>query len=109
MSLRKFLAASLLWAAGFSAALAVDLDTAKMQGLVGETPDGYIAAVQPSASTDVLELVRDINAKRKQVYQQIAERNKADVRSVETLAGAKAIQRTPSGQYVYLDGKWVRK
>lgn len=109
MSLRQFLAASLLWAAGFSAALATDLDTAKLQGLVGETPDGYIAAVQPNASTDVLELVRDVNNKRKQVYQQIASKNNADVRSVETLAGAKAIQRAPSGQYVYLDGKWVKK
>lgn len=109
MSIRQFFAASLLWAAGFSAALAMDLDAAKLQGLVGETPDGYIAAVQAHPATEVLSLIQDVNAKRKKVYQQIAEKNKADVRSVEAIAGAKAIQRTPNGQYVYLDGKWQKK
>lgn len=109
MNPRHFLAASMLWASGFTAVQATDLDTAKNQGLVGETPDGYIAAVPANPPTDILVLVQDVNTKRKQVYQQIAAQNRAEVRSVEAIAGAKAIQRTPSGQYVYLDGRWQRK
>ena len=47
------------------------LDTAKQQGLVGETPTGYL--------------------------------------DVETVAGQKALERTPSGQYILKDGQWVKK
>lgn len=107
--IKHILAASLLWAAGLSAALAIDLDTAKAQGLLGETPEGYLAAVIPNPGTELLVLMKDINAKRREVYEGIAKKNAADVRSVEVIAGAKAIQKTPPGQFVYLDKKWVKK
>lgn len=109
MSLKAFFAASLIWALGTGAAHALDLDSAKAKGLVGETPDGYIAAVGHSADHAVLKLVQDVNTRRREVYEQLAARNKADIRSVEALAGAKAIQRTPQGQMVYLDGRWQQK
>lgn len=109
MRIRALLAASLLWAAGFTSALALDLDSAKAQGLVGETPDGYVAAVPANPPIEVLRLLQDVNDQRRAVYAQLANRNKADIRSVEAIAGAKAIQRTPAGQYVYLDGRWQRK
>lgn len=93
-----------------STAFALDLDNAKANGQVGETPSGYLAAVSASASQDVKNLVSDINKKRKKKYSEIAESNGTAIEAVEKLAGKKAISITPAGQYVQgTDGKWVRK
>ena len=88
-------------------ALALDLQTAKAQGLVGETATGYLAAVK--ATPEVQHLVSDINGKRKAHYQQIAQRNKTALSAVEQLAGKKAIAKTPAGQFVNINGSWQRK
>ncbi len=88
-------------------ALALDLQTAKAQGLVGETATGYLAAVK--ATPDAQRLVSDINGKRKVHYQQIAQRNKTALSAVEQLAGKKAIQKTPAGQFVNINGAWQKK
>jgi hypothetical protein len=101
----------MLAAAGWSApAWSVTLDQAKSQGLVGEQPNGYLGVVVANASGAVQSLVADINKKRKAEYQGIAQRNNTSVEAVEALAGKKAIERTPPGQYVRLpNGQWVRK
>jgi uncharacterized protein YdbL (DUF1318 family) len=88
-------------------ALALDLQTAKAQGLVGETASGYLAPVK--AAPDAQKLVKDINKKRKQHYQKIAEKNKTPLNTVEQMAGKKAIKKTPSGQYIKVDGSWRKK
>ena len=88
-------------------AMALDLQAAKAQGLVGETATGYLAAVKPSP--EVQRLVSDINGKRKVHYQQIAQRNKTALSAVEQLAGKKAIQKTPAGQFVQVNGAWQQK
>jgi uncharacterized protein YdbL (DUF1318 family) len=91
-------------------AWSVTLDQAESQGLVGEQPNGYLAVVVANASGDVRALVADINRKRKAEYQGIAQRNNTSVEAVEALAGKKAIERTPPGQYVRLpSGQWVKK
>jgi len=99
------LAIALLLAA--SQVLALDLQDAKSQGLVGETVNGYLGAVKSSA--EVNALVNDINAKRKAEYQRIAKQNGIAVSDVEALAGKKAIDKTPSGQYVNVTGSWMKK
>ncbi len=88
-------------------AMALDLQTAKAQGLVGETTTGYLAPVK--ATPEVQKLVNNINAKRKQHYQQIAKRNKTPLNAVEQLAGKKAIEKTPSGQFININGSWQKK
>ena len=89
---------------------AMSLQDAKTQGLVGEQPDGYLGLVKSNASAEVKALMSDINAKRKQAYQAIAQKNHTDLNVVESLAGKKAIERTPNGQYVRLpSGQWIRK
>ncbi len=87
---------------------ALDLQTAKAQGLVGETPAGYLAAVQ-SGNGEVVQLVRSINAQRKQYYQEIAQRNNTPLQAVEQLAGKKAIEKTPAGQFIQVNGAWLKK
>lgn len=88
-------------------ALALDLDTAKARGLVGENINGYIGAVKPNA--EVNTLVRSINAQRKSHYQEISRNNGTSLSAVEKLAGEKLINRTPRGQYVNRGSGWVRK
>jgi len=94
---------------GFSSLLwAVDLQSAKNQGLVGETPSGYLAAVKDSA--DARAVVANVNNARKKHYQSIASRNGTSLQVVEILAGKKAIAKAARGHYVKnASGSWVKK
>jgi uncharacterized protein YdbL (DUF1318 family) len=87
---------------------AIDLQTAKSQGLVGESPSGYLEAVtSPSAETRAL--IKTVNDKRRGKYQEIAARNKTPLQTVEQLAGKKAIEKSQPGSYIKLNGKWQKK
>lgn len=89
---------------------ALSLDQAKTQGLVGETPAGYLQSVQANPSQDVKALVADINSKRKAEYEQIAKKTGSDLPSVEKLAAKKAYAKTSPGHYLLgADGKWTKK
>ncbi|NLZ17763.1 MAG: YdbL family protein [Desulfobulbaceae bacterium] len=90
-----------------STAWALDLSSAKGSGLVGETPSGYLAVVR--SNPEAAKLVQSINAQRKQEYMDIAKRNGIDLKAVEQLAGKKAIEKTPAGQFVQMNGAWVKK
>ncbi|WKZ56643.1 MAG: YdbL family protein [Bdellovibrionota bacterium] len=91
-------------------AWALSLDEAKAQGVVGETPSGYLAVVQGKDSAAAASLVSSINAQRKDRYSQIAKQNGTPLHVVEQLAGKKAIENTKPGQYVQLpNGSWARK
>lgn len=87
---------------------AIDLQSAKDQGVVGETPSGYLAAVK-SPSPEVSALIESINSKRKIKYQEIATRNNTSLQSVEQLAGKKAIEKSAPGSYVKAGGSWQQK
>ena len=89
---------------------AISLQDAKAQGFIGEQANGYLGLVKSGASAEVKTLMNDINAKRKKEYEDIARRNKTELNVVESLAGKKAIDMTPLGQYVKLpSGQWVKK
>ena len=103
---------SLALALGFAVAppaLALDLDTAKREGLVGEKTDGYVGAVEADASAEVRALVSEVNAKRRTAYQEIARRNGTAVDQVAALAAQKLIARAPAGAWVGEKGRWYRK
>lgn len=90
-------------------AFAMDLSTAKSQGLVGERPDGYLGAVA-AGRADVQALINDINAKRRAQYQALAQRNGTSLAAVEQVVGQKLISRADPGEYVMTPGgQWVRK
>ncbi|MFN4354676.1 YdbL family protein [Parvibaculum sp.] len=94
-----------------SPAWAMDLDSAKAQGLVGEKLNGYVGIVTALPTPEVSNMVDEINRRRRGSYQEIANRTPgATLASVEVLAGEKLIQRTPSGQFVETaPGRWVKK
>lgn len=83
------------------------LEPAKQQGLVGETPTGYLDVVR--AGGDARAVVDAINSARRDEYTRIAEKHQIPVTQVETVAGKKAIEKTPGGQFVLIDGQWVKK
>lgn len=102
---------TLMLSLGFAApAFAIDLDSAKAQGLVGERLTGYVGAVA-SPTPEVRTLIDDVNLRRRASYQEIAARTPgATLNAVEKLAAEKLISKTPSGQYVEKSpGQWVRK
>lgn len=109
--LKPLVTAALLLSAGvlFAAAGGLSLDDAKRQGLVGETVEGYLAAVKGSPSAAVKALVDDVNAKRRAEYQRIARENGLELSQVEALAARKAIEKTPPGDWVRVNGDWRRK
>ncbi|MEY1662739.1 YdbL family protein [Isoalcanivorax beigongshangi] len=91
-----------------SGAAALDLDGAKQRGLVGEQADGYLGVV--NATPEVVELVSEVNARRRDAYQRIARQNGITLDQVAALAGEKAIDKTPAGGMVQdASGKWVKK
>jgi len=106
-------AASLAFAIVIGAApgsWAAPLDDAKAAGLIGERPDGYVAAVQPNPPPDIAALVRDINAKRLAAYQDIAAKQNVPVDQVGAVTAEKIKRQARSGEY-FLDsnGSWTQK
>lgn len=91
-----------------SAALALDLDGAKAQGLVGEQPNGYLGVVK--ATPEAVELAQDINTRRRQAYERIARENGVTIDQVATMAGQRAISRAEAGTYIRTpEGQWVER
>ena len=84
-----------------------ELDAVKQQGQVGETPTGYLDVV--GSDGRAREIVEAINEARREEYARIAQKHSIPVTQVETVAGKKAIEKTPAGQFVLMEGKWVRK
>jgi len=95
--------------AATSGAYALDVQSAKAQGLVGEQADGYLGIPNPPGSDEVQKLVADTNLKRRAHYQDIAKTNGTSLEAVQELAGQKLIQTAKPGEYVRgTDGIWVK-
>jgi uncharacterized protein YdbL (DUF1318 family) len=90
-------------------AFGAELDQAKSAGLVGERADGYLGLVEEDASSDVVNLVKEINDKRRAEYRRIAGGNDLSLEQVQALAGKKAIERTAAGGWILTNGGWQRK
>ena len=89
---------------------ALTLQEAKNAGLVGEQRNGYVGLVMESAPAEVMALARDVNNQRRELYQQIARQNSLTVEQVAALAFEKAVEATPTGQYLQdASGAWVKK
>ena len=91
-------------------AWAIDIGTAKQQGLVGEANSGYLAAVQKPASTEVNALIADVNAKRKAKFESTAKKTNTTVAQVSHRFYELAVNKTTVGNY-YQDtsGRWKKK
>ena len=91
-------------------AFAATLEEAKATGLIGEKQDGYIGLVQANVPADVVALIANVNAQRRQRYEQIAQENGISVQQVAKLAFTRAFENTLPGNYVEsAPGQWTRK
>ena len=91
------------------ASAALDLDSAKQSGVIGETTDGYVAAVAADAPADVAALAAKVNAERRATYEQIASKNGAPVDEVGKLAAQKLITRAAPGTWIRDGARWYQK
>jgi uncharacterized protein YdbL (DUF1318 family) len=91
------------------AADALDLDTARARGLVGEQTDGFVGLVEGQGSDEARRLVAEVNAKRRAHYEQIAREQGTPVAAVAALAGQKLIERVPAGTWIGNNGRWYQK
>ncbi len=98
----------LLLGASVGSLWALSLEEAKLQGLVGEQTSGYLGVVKPDHEA-AQALVKEVNSKRRQAYEEIARRNGTPLQAVESLAGEKAIQNTKPGLLVEGPGGWIKK
>ena len=112
-ALRRMLGAVVLtFAVALAAAVpaaAGPLEDAKAAGLIGERPDGYVAAVPGNPPANIVTLVNDINAKRMAAYTDIATKNGTSVAAVGQVTAQKLYNDAPPGTYLMVDGRWVQK
>ncbi len=105
----KILAAIFLTLA-LQTAWAIDIGTAKDQGLVGEANTGYLAAVKTPASSEVKALIASVNTQRKAEFEKTANKTSATVEQVSHRFYELAVRKTAAGHY-YQDanGNWKKK
>jgi uncharacterized protein len=108
-TVKKLIATVMLLVAA-QAAWAIDLQSAKEQGLVGEANTGYLAAIDGTPSAEVAALIEDVNRKRRAEFEDAAANTDATLDQVRLRFYQLAVQRTAPGHY-YQDagGSWRRK
>lgn len=87
---------------------ALDLESARSQGLVGETDNGLLA-LPPGAGSQGQELISTVNSQRRTEYAKIAKQNNIPVNAVGTMMFEKLYPRLPVGSWVQVQGKWQKK
>lgn len=91
-------------------AFAQSLDQAKAQGLVGEQLNGYVGIVTSSASSDLRNMVNDINQQRRTLYQRSAQEASVTLEVFEARTGQRLQERAKPGEFIQnKNGQWQRK
>ncbi|WP_017932173.1 YdbL family protein [Robiginitomaculum antarcticum] len=92
-----------------ASAQAQTADDLKDQGKIGETAEGYLAAVTTLTSSEQAAM-DEINAKRKTVYTRLAREQGVSVSDVAKLTAEKLVAKAPSGHMIRDGfGAWVPK
>ena len=86
--------------------LAQSLDQLRASGAVGERYDGYAEALQSGAAG----VVQKVNAKRKQIYQQTADKEGASVDQIGRVYARQIFAKAPPGtKFLQENGSWIAK
>ena len=89
---------------------AIDLNTAKQQGLVGEMSTGYLGSPSGKPSPEVKALINDINSKRKSRFSDVAKKQGIKVEDVAKIFAEKAATKTKAGHYIQKsNGQWIKR
>jgi uncharacterized protein YdbL (DUF1318 family) len=113
MRLAAMLALAALLALAWPAAdaTAATLDDYRRSGVIAERYDGYVELRGGGAPAEAAQLVKQVNAERRAIYEQRAREQKVPVAAVGELFAAKIAQSgAPPGTYFRLrDGSYQRK
>lgn len=90
-------------------AFAMDLNTAKSSGLVGEKENGLIESTLPNPSGDLKDLINSTNAGRLEIYKQMADKQGISLREVQAIAAQKIYDSAQPNEFLQKNGKWVKK
>ena len=111
--MKKFIAfafaALLLTAAMPSPAHAMDVATAKQQGLIGEQPDGMLGIVTKVPSPELTELVKQTNIQRLAIYKDMSTKQGIVLPQIQEMAGTKIYSKEKKGNYLQYNGEWQLK
>ena len=89
-------------------AVAIDLQQARASGAIGEKTDGYVAVI--TNTPEVNAFVAEVNAKRKQHYEQIAKETGQSAEVTAKIASQEIIAKLPVGStFMNPAGAWVKK
>ena len=105
---RAMVLAATILVLGLSAppALAQSLDQLRASGAVGERYDGYAQALQAGAAG----VVQQVNAKRRQIYQQTADKEGASIDQIGRIYARQIFAKAPPGtKFLQENGSWVTK
>ncbi len=86
--------------------LAQSLNELRASGAVGERYDGYAEALQSGAAG----VVQQVNAKRRQIYQQTADKEGASIDQIGRVYARQIFAKAPPGtKFLRENGSWVTK
>jgi uncharacterized protein YdbL (DUF1318 family) len=110
LSRRVLLALPLALLASSAMAQSRVLDGPRQAGTVGERFDGYAVVRDPSQLQALTPMVNQVNAERRQVYQQRAAAERVPVDQIGRVYAAEIFKSAPAGTYFLQEsGQWLRK
>jgi uncharacterized protein YdbL (DUF1318 family) len=92
-----------------SQAFAMDLATAKKEGLIGEQSDGLVGVVFSNPTPEILALVESTNKGRMAVYQDMANKQGLTLLQIREIATIKILEKELPGNYIRINGEWAVK
>ncbi len=91
-------------------AYAQSLDALRASGVVGERFDGFAELRGGGASPQARSLVKQVNEKRRRIYQQRAAKQGVPVGQVGRVYAKQIMQKAPKGTWFLGEsGRWTRK
>lgn len=110
LSRRAILALPVVLFATAAAAQSRVLDAPRASGAVGERFDGYAVVRDQSQAPSLGPLVSQINAERRQIYQQRAAAERVSADQIGRVYAAEIFKSAPRGTWFLQEsGQWVRK
>lgn len=90
-------------------ALAGKLDDLRAKGAVGERFDGLLE-LRDKGNADAKKLIKEVNAKRRKIYQKRAKEDGATVEQVGQVYAKQIMNKAPKGTwFLKANGKWVKR
>jgi uncharacterized protein YdbL (DUF1318 family) len=90
--------------------LAKSLDEYRAEGVIAERFDGFVEVRAQSAPAEAKQIVEQVNAKRRELYQQRAEQQNVSADAVGKVYAKQIVESAPAGTYFRQpDGSYVRK